>query len=40
MALAAGPGTEIEIAATGRDAEALIAEAARLVEEGFGEAGK
>jgi phosphocarrier protein len=37
MMLAAGPGTEIEIAAAGPDAEAAVAALAALVEGRFGE---
>ena len=37
MMLAAGPGTEITVAATGGDAEAAVAALAALVEAGFGE---
>jgi phosphocarrier protein HPr len=38
MLLAAGPGSEIEIAAEGIEAEAAIAAIAALVERGFDEA--
>jgi phosphocarrier protein len=38
MMLAAGPGAEIEIAATGPDAEAAVAALCALVECGFDEA--
>ena len=37
MMLAAGPGTEIEIWAQGREAEDAMNALVRLVEEGFGE---
>ena len=37
MMLAAGPGTEITVAATGGDAEAAVAALAALVEAGFEE---
>ena len=38
MMLAAGPGTTIDIAATGRDADAAVKALAELVEAKFGEA--
>ncbi|MPY70289.1 MAG: HPr family phosphocarrier protein [Alphaproteobacteria bacterium] len=37
MMLAAGPGTEVEIAAAGSEAEAALAALAALVEDGFEE---
>ena len=37
MLLAAGPGTAVEIAAAGRDAEDAVAALAALVEAGFDE---
>lgn len=37
MMLAAGPGTSIVIAATGKDAEKAVAALKALVEDGFGE---
>lgn len=37
LALGAGPGADIEIAASGPDADAAVKALAKLVEEGFGE---
>ncbi len=37
MMLAAGPGTEIEIETTGRDAERALAALSELVDDGFNE---